>query len=571
MSNRGEEVRDLIDALMSHNISRRDFIVRALTLGVAVPVVSGVLTKSAAAASAPVASMAPVLTMPSEGEEQVIRFPLFEPTSPLDPGLVADFTVGYTVLMFEGLTSFRDPGALRQAESVDVSDDGLTYTFTLRDDLKWSDGTPITAHDYEYAWKRAIDPETGSYYAFVTHHIKNALDVNSGESDDLDSVGVKALDDYTLQVELDEPLGFFLPLIGVWTFMPVPKDKIEEYGDKWIEAGNMISSGPFMLESWDHDQSLVMVPNPNYWGDTPTLDRIEFVLLEDPGATALAGYENDELDYAEVPIAELDRVRNDPVLSEELNLGKKLRPVYISLDNGHAPWDDVRVRQAFSLAVDRDELVNAVFKGAYNPIETLIPEPIMGWDEDLALEGGVEEAQKLLADAGYPNGEGFPEFTFIGKNDARHRLLAPALQAMWEKNLGITSMNIQLLENKAFYDTNQSHKEQPFDMISSGWTADYLDPANYFNDVWHSKAQYWNNRWKNEKFDELVEQAAIESDQEKRLELYLEANTILSEELPGIPLWHDGWAYVVKPHVKNLEFFTGNSDPILEEVYIEQQ
>jgi len=132
-------------------------------------------------------------------------------------------------------------------------------------------------------------------------------------------------------------------------------------------------------------------------------------------------------------------------------------------------------------------------------------------------------------------------------------------------------MNIQLLENKAFYDTNQSHKEQPFDMISSGWTADYLDPANYFNDVWHSKAQYWNNRWKNEKFDELVEEAAIEADQEKRGELYAEANAILSEELPGIPLWHDGWAYVVKPHVKNLEFFTGNSDPILEEVSIEQQ
>lgn len=564
-----KEVRDLLTRFFDRTISRREFLTRAAALGAAVPVMSGLLP-GMDGGPAQMPGAASVAGRTTGAEEQVLRFPFFEPTSPLDPGLTSDFTVGITTQLFNGLTSYTKPGELREAASYKISEDGLTYTFTLRDDLKWSDGTPITAFDYEYSWKRVIDPKTGAYYAFVMHHIENAKAVNTGESDDLDSVGVKALDERTLQIRLDQPAGYLLPLLAVWSFYPVPKAKIEAHGDKWIEAENIICNGPFMMESWEHDQLMVLVPNPEYSGEKPKLSRLELVLLEDHTSMALPAYENDEMDYAMVPIAEIDRIRKDPVMSQELHFGKKLRPVFINFDCSHAPWDDVRVRQAFALAVNRDEIVNSIFKGAYKPIKTLIPEPILGWTEDVALPGGVEEAQALLAEAGFPGGEGFPEFTFIGPNDERHRLLAPALQAQWQNNLGITSMKIQLLEHKAYWEANTSHKNQPFDMLSGGWTADYIDPVNYFNDLWHSKAQYWNNRWANAEFDALIEEAAMESDQEKRREMYEQANAILARELPAVPLWHDGWAYVVKPYVKGLRFATSNTDPVWNEVYLEK-
>ncbi len=560
-----EENHDVLTRLMQSRFNRREFMARAVMLGVAGPVLAKMLP-GAAALTAPGVAMA----SPANADEKVLRFPLFEPTSSIDPGLTSDFTVGYTVSLFNGLTSYTKTGALREAKSFDVSEDGLTYTFKLQDGLKWSDGSPLTAHDYEYAWKRAIDPATGAYYAFITDLIKGAKAYNSGESKDPDSVGVKAIDDTTLEVQLEHRAGYVLPLLAVWTFYPVPKDKIDKFGDKWIEAGNIIGNGPFVLQTWQHDQKMVLVPNPNFTGPKVNVDRVEFTLLEDPSSTALPAYENDELDYAEVPIAELDRVRGDAVLSKELNLAKKLRPVFVNFDCAHKPWDDVRVRQAFSLAVDRDELINSVFKGSYEPMRTLIPEPILGWTETVALPGGVKEAQALLADAGYPGGEGFPEFTFVGPNDARHRLLAPALQAQWEKNLGIKSMKIDLMENKAYWGTNEAHKDQPFDLMSGGWTADYIDPVNYFNDLWHSKSQYWNNRWKDADFDALIEKAAEELDQDKRRQMYEEANGMLAKQLPALALWHDGWAYVVKPYVKGLRFITGNADAAFAEVSIEK-
>jgi oligopeptide transport system substrate-binding protein len=458
-------------------------------------------------------------------------------------------------------------GALREVKSYTVSTDGLTYTFKLQDGLKWSDGSPLTARDYEYAWKRVIDPATGAYYAFITDLIKGAKAFNAGDSKDPASIGVKAVDDTTLEVQLEHRAGYVLPLLAVWTFYPVPKAKIDKFGDKWIEAGNIIGNGPFVMKSWEHDQKMVFVPNANFSGTKATLDRIEFTLLEDP-TTALPSYEKGEVDYAEVPIADLDRVRQDAVLSKELVLAKKLRPVFVSFDCGHKPWDDVRVRQAFSLAIDRDELLKSVFKAAYEPMRTLIPEPILGWTEKVALPGGIPEAQALLAAAGYPGGQGFPEFTFTGPNNDRHRLLAPALQAQWEKNLGIKSMKIELLENKAYWATNEAHKDQPFDLMSGGWTADYIDPVNYFNDLWHSKNQYWNNRWKDADFEALIEKGAEELDQEKRRQMYEQANGMLAKELPAFALWHDGWAYVVKPYVKGLRFITGNADAAFEEISI---
>lgn len=370
------------------------------------------------------------------------------------------------------------------------------------------------------------------------------------------------------------PIEYAPALLTLWGFWPVPKGKIEQFGPQWTEAQNLITNGPFIITSWEHEKEIVLVPNPNYQGQKPLIDKVVLSLIQQPFVTddgvALRAYEGNEVDYADVPFAEIDRIKADSALSKELHFGVKLRPIWINFDTTNKPWSDVRVRRAFSLAIKRKLIAETVFKGTYAPISSLIPPSLLPKGNDATEpEFNVELAQQLLADAGYSNGKGFPEFTVQGRSGSVNEMMAAALQEQWRQNLGITSMKIELLERKTFDQlVQETYKTEPYDLTIGGLTADFLDPASYFDTWLSSRQEFWNNHWKNAEYDELVTTAGQESDSAKRDELYKQANEILTSELPGIPLWMDGWAYVLKPYVQSFDFAFSNIEPKFETVVI---
>ncbi len=494
---------------------------------------------------------------PALAKEQVIRVAEWD-WAHIDPGIGGGRGIEPVFNLFEGLMGVDyETGEIipMEAEKWEVSDDGLIYTIYLREGMKWSDGTPLTAKDYEYAWKRNLDPATGSRFPQTLYPIKGAEAFNKGENTDPDSVGVKALDDLTLQVTLERPTGFFLSILTYQPTYPLPKWAIEKYGDQWSKSGeSLVTNGPFMLEKWDHGVEAIGVPNPYYWGTKPTLQKIIWKTYEDPfGPAQLTAYENGELDEAYVPELELDRVRNDSVLSKELHRFPRSGTWFLLLDTAKEPFDNLQVRQALYLAIDRETLTQSILRGALAPAYTITPPSIpAGYNADARLPGGIEEAKKLLADAGYPDGQGFPEVTLTYESAALQKLMAEAIQGMWRENLGI-NIRLDPMERKAFLAWRRTETaEKPYDMYMYRWLSDYLDPANWANTLWDSDEDFFHTRWKNEKYDELVRQALAETDPAKRAELYQEAEVLLVHDAAVIPLTGMDQNYLVKPYVKGI-------------------
>jgi oligopeptide transport system substrate-binding protein len=297
------------------------------------------------------------------------RFPTEPPT--FDPNLTTDTTsVQGTFLMFMGLTKLNIDDMSPEpwlATKWDISDDGLVYTFHMRKDVQWVDYDPATgnaekkrpvnAHDVEFGTKRTCNPETASDYAYVNYVIKNCMAVNTGESTDLDSIGVKALDDYTVEYTLAEPAPWFPAIASMWINFPNPIEVVEAHPDDWFEAENVWTCGPYMMHSWEHGAKVVFKKNP-HWFDAKnvSIETIDFLIVEED-STALAMYENGEIDYTAAPIADLDRIKADPVLSKELNNLPRACQYHYGYNTIKPPFDNVKVRQAFSYALDRQKLI----------------------------------------------------------------------------------------------------------------------------------------------------------------------------------------------------------------------
>jgi len=487
---------------------------------------------------------------PALAKEQILRVPTGEPPS-LDPGLAQDTTsLGIVVQLFDALLDVDDKGNLipMLAEKWSVSPDGLTYTFNIRKGPKWTDGTPVTAKDFEYAWKRAADPATASPYAKATYPIKNAMKFNKGEIKDPDAVGVKATDDYTLVVTLEEPAGYFLRLASTWTLMAVPRQAIEKHGKKWTEAGNIVTNGPFKLEKWEHDKELVLVPNPDYWGKKPTLTKVIRPIY--PGGTEaqqLAAYENNELDAGvALPPADVDRILKDPVLSKEVYVYDSSGTYFLSINNKKPPLNDKRVRQALSMVLDRQKIIDLA-KVIGKPAPIITPPGIDGHNPAFAkyTKVDVAGAKKLLAEAGYPDGKGMRELVYTYNTAAVHKTIAEYLQATWKETLGI-NVKLESMEWAVFL---KWRTEADYDIYRGGWLSDYEDPNNWHNILWDSAQDYFNVKWKNDEFDKLVRAARGESDPKKRKEMYEQAEQILAEEMPVIPIYYYGGRELVRPYV----------------------
>jgi len=491
--------------------------------------------------------------------EQVVRLPTTEPPS-IDPGLATDATsIDVVWQLFEGLVTFDEQGNVSgvQAQGWQVSDDGRTYTFQLRDGLRWTDGKPVTAGDYEYAWKRNIDPRTASDYANVLYPIQNAERIHDGKADP-STLGVKAVDDRTLVVQLEQPAAYFLRLASTWTLYPLPRWAIEQHEDRWTEAGNIVTNGPFKLEAWRHNQELVLVRNDAYWGQKPTLQRAVFKIFPDGAEDQMVtAYEAGELDLGttnyRLPPAAVERFQNDPKLKSELHQFAASDTRFITINHRRPALKDPRVRQALGMALQRDRLLRDVLKRPGQPATSLQPEGIAGRKPELWPTEDVARAKQLLAEAGYPDGRGFPEITFTYNTADVWKALAQYLQQRWKETLGI-NVRLDNMEWKVFLKWKfEPGWTERGDLYRGGWVSDYEDPNNWYNVLWDSAEDptQFNGGWVNPEYDALVRRARAELDPKAREALYEQAEAILAREYIHIPLYYERYEVPVKPYVQN--------------------
>lgn len=534
--------------------SRRSFLKGGAALGAGLATMTVLQRTTLAAASNRLAAANAYYQDKPLAADQVVRLPEGEPVR-FDPGVTSGGK-GLEMLqnLFEGLVTIdqRD-GSLQMgvAEAMDVNDDQTEFTFTLRDGVVWSDDTPLTAKDFEWSWKRVLDPATKSEYTSALYPLKNAAAIDGGDAE-LDTLGVKATDDKTLVVTLEAATPFFPLLAATWTYYPVPQHTIEEYGEAWVEAGNMVSNGPYVLTEWNHDQNMVLERNEKYFGEKPTITRGEFTLFADPVAQALVAFEADELDQAQVAGADLDRVKNDPDLGPLVQIFPRSGTQFIVMDTTNPPTDDVRVRQALAMAIDRDALANGVLKGEFSPAPTVLPPDIPGYDEAAALGEDLDKAKQLLADAGFPNGEGLPELTLTyTATSTQEKKSAEYLQGVWKQSLGV-NVKLDPLEDKAFQDWFNARTDQPFNMLLSFWGSDWGDPANWHNQLFASTSDFYHSHWKNDEFDSTVASAVSMADADARIAKYESAERLLNQEAAIVPLFHLNRIYVIKPWVQGI-------------------
>lgn len=500
---------------------------------------------------------APTPSGPTLAQDQVVRIADQE-WAHLDPGVGGGRGLEPIQNIFEGLIGVDyETNQLipLEAEKWDVSNDGLEYTFHLRPGMKWSDGHRLTAHDYEWAWKRNLDPATASNFPATLYSIKGAEAFNKGQVKDPNSVGVKALDDLTLQVTLERPTPYFLSTLTYQPAYPLPQWAVEKGGKKWTNSPEtLVSNGPFMMQEWQHDVQAVAVRNPNYWGPKPTLAKIIWRIYQDPVSQSLTAYEAGELDQAYVDPSQLERVKNDPVLGKEAHRYPRSGTQFLVFVTTQKPMNDVRVREALSLAIDRNTLSDVILKGAFAPANTITPFNIIGYNPQAALQGGVEEAKKLMTDAGYPGGKGFPELTLTYQTSATNKLIMEAVQGMWQKNLGVNA-KLDPLDLSAFRAARTARQTQPLNVYFTYWLSDYPDPYDWYNTLWDSKADFYRSGWKNDQFDTLVRQGLQDLDSAKRKKDYEDAEKLLVHDAAVVPLLGmDQW-YVIKPYVEGIIHF----------------
>jgi oligopeptide transport system substrate-binding protein len=469
----------------------------------------------------------------------------------LDPALVQDSTSAeYIVHLFSGLV--RLDGDLQimpdLAQRWDVSEDGRTYTFHLRSEATFADGRSITTDDLIYSMQRACDPDLGSTVAGAyLGDIIGVADVIAGRSNAI--AGLSALDDHTLQIQIDAPKAYFLAKLTYPTAFVVDRLQIEREGAAWVERPN--GSGPFVLESLSRDE-IVLVRNPRYYGDL-TLARVEYSLSS---GLPLTMYENDQLDIADVPPSEVVRITDpDNPLSREYRIVPELSVQYLAFNIERPPFDDVAVRQAFAHAIDRTKLADLVLEGTGSAAKGILPPGLP--DYDPALEGlayDPERARALLAGSRYGGPGQMPELSLAVSGTSAH--MAPttrALLAMIEDNLGL-QITVEQVEWPYFLRDLSQHRYQ---MFTSGWIADYPDSQNFLDLLFHSASTQNHMGYQASDVDRLLEQARVEADAARRTALYRQAERRIVEDAPWVPLIHGVSFVLVKPYVEGFTSSVG--------------
>ena len=464
-----------------------------------------------------------------------------EPES-LDPAIITGQPELRAVQgLFEGLTRL-DPKTTRPipglAERWEISPDGLVYTFHLRTNLVWSTGEPITADDVVYSWLRALNPATASDYAGQLFYLKHGEDFNAGKIKDPSLVGVRALDPFTVRAELNHPTAFFLDLAAFPTLYVVPRQTIEKYGDRWLMTRPLPSSGPYELAAWRLNDKIRLKKNHRYWDATNTQSEIIDLLPVGSPITSLNLYESGQADIVWdknlVPTELLDVLLQRP----DFHTFNFLGTYFIRLNVTHKPFDDPRVRRALALAIDKERIVKKITKAGEQTTSHLVPDGTANYLATTGLDYNPELARKLLAEAGYPGGKGFPRFAYTfdaaaGGAAKMHENVAIELQQMFRDTLGI-EMELRQLEWKV-YLAAQAHLD--YDLSRSSWIGDYNDPQTFLGMF---NSEDGNNRtgWKNKTYDALIQSANEQPDLSARAKIFQQAETLLvRDEVPIIPLF----------------------------------
>ena len=469
----------------------------------------------------------------------------------IDPALNSAVDGGNMLLhAYECLLIVGEDGTLQpgQAESYEVSEDGLTWTFHLRDGLKWSDGSDLTANDFVYSWKRVCNPEVAAPYAeTVLGMVKGYDEAIDGN---LDALGVSAPDDSTLVVELANPCSYFGSLAAFATLSPVQEATIEANGEAWATAPETyVSNGPFYMTEWVPGSHITFSKNPYYWNaDAIKLDRLKFVLMEDSNAAYSAYQTGEVLMIKDVPTEEIPSLTG----TDDFYVDPIIGTYYISLNIQKAPFDDVNVRKALSLAIDREYVASTLMQGTYTAAGNFMGPGWMDTDgtefmsnanggkpyiDTTNFEANLEEAKQLLADAGYPDGEGFPTISYTTNDAGYHKVVAEYLQQAWAE-LGI-DLQVNIVEWSSFTPMRRSGD---FEVARNGWVGDYSDPSNML-ELFCTTNGNNDGKFSNADFDAAIDTSRSTLDAAERSTALHTAEDILMDQAGCIPLayYNDFW------------------------------
>lgn len=458
-----------------------------------------------------------------------------EPES-LDPAIITGQPEGRIVnALFEGLTTYDAAGLSVPgvAESWTISDDARTYRFTLRDDAVWSDGTPVTAADFVRSWQRTLSPATGSGYNYQLFYIKNAKPFADGELEDFSHVGVRALDDRTLEVELESPTPFFLELCAFPTLYPVPVDLIERVGDDWIKPDQLINNGAYLLDEWKINDRIRLRKNPSYWNaENVALEVVDVLpIAKDTVAFNFYASGNADLvmDKGLAPPSLLDDLKK----RDDFHSAPFLGTYFLRFNCKSGPFTDERVRKAFAMTINKGQIVERITRAGETAASGFVPPGLEGYVSPEGLPYDPEKARALLAEAGFPNGDGFPLVRYLYSEGGLNEAIAVELQSMWRQKLGI-NVSLTRQEWKVYLN---SMNELDYDIARSSWVGDYPD-ANTFLDMFVTGGGNNRTGWSSEEYDTLIADAAREADPAQRLEILARAERLLiADEVPIAPIY----------------------------------
>ncbi|MGB9840935.1 peptide ABC transporter substrate-binding protein [Thermovenabulum sp.] len=501
---------------------------------------------------------------------QELVFSIASEPPTLDPQLATDqYSIIVGNAVFEGLVRYYDgkvyPG---MAEKWEVSEDKKVYTFHLRD-AKWSDGTKVTAYDFEYSIKRLLDPKVASGYSFQGYYILNGEDYNLGKINDPNQIGVKALDEKTLQITLRAPVKYFESLLGFISFLPSKKELVEKYGEKYAaDADKMVYNGPFIIKEWKHEQEIVLEKNPNYWAkDKIKLDRVRILIVADPN-TAYQMFENNELDFADVPTVLVDKAKSEGKALTYMDSYEYF--IRFNMKKEDKPWlGNENFRKAIGFAIDREDYINMAFKGISKPATRHIPPTLSGLEKKFVEEypydfypakADVQKAKEYLNKAMQELNISDPSKINIEiavDDSSGTKVGIEAIQDMLIRNLGI---NVSI-KTYTFKERLQRMRKGDYEVMITRWGPDYDDPMTYL-DYWTISEGMTNSGWTDEKYNELCQIAKTTSDFKKRNEVMFEAEKYLLEKGVVIPLYFREKIWVKKDYVQGLvRTFTSGSDP----------
>lgn len=513
--------------------------------------------------------------------DQTFRMILASEPPSLDPGLAQDNNSS-TVLrpIYEGLTTMDEKGEVQPAaaEKWEISSDGLKYKFFLRKDAKWTNGDPVKASDFEFAWKRALDPAMNppAPYAYQLYYIKNAEEYNTKKITDPKQVGVKATDDYTLEVELKSPTPYFLSLVSFYTYFPLNEKHVKANPKFAAEAETMVTNGPFILKEWKHNDTITLAKNDKYHSAKDIKLQTVVMKIVNDANTQLQMYNTGQIDWVGRPVGEIPTDQL-PKLKQDKAFGLQIKGIastyYYEFNTKAEPFDNANIRKAFSMAIDRKAIVEKITQGDQIPAYGFVPPGIKGEKKtfreevkDDYFKEDAAEAKKLLEkgmqEKGYTK---LPPITLIYNKSEAHKKIAEAVVDMWKKTLGV-DVKIEVQEFGVYIQNRQNGN---FQVARAGWGADYNDPMTYI-DLLMTGGGNNNSKYSNPEYDKLIKEAYSTSDQAKRIKAMAQAEKIMINDMPIAPIYYYTGIWAQKDYVKNV-FIDYKGDIDFTKGYIEKK